>query len=85
MPEDRIVRFLGGGPLLRSSRFDALNGYSGDVVALGGAPIELVVANDASLQFLQLTSEAAFVFRVYEKTALHIKEPRAIAQLYMHS
>jgi uncharacterized linocin/CFP29 family protein len=85
MPENRIVRFLDGGPLLRSSRFDALNGYSGVVVALGGGPIEIVVASDVSLQFLQRTSEAAFVFRVYEKIALRIKEPKAIAQLYMHS
>ena len=83
MPQDRIIPFLGGGPLLRSSTLDALNGYSGVVVALGGAPIELVVASDVSLQFLQLTAEPAFVFRVYEKIALRIKEPRAIAQLYM--
>jgi uncharacterized linocin/CFP29 family protein len=83
MPQDRIIPFLGGGPLLRSSTLDALNGYSGVVVALGGAPVELVVASDVSLQFLQVTSEPAFVFRVYEKIALRIKEPRAIAQLYM--
>jgi uncharacterized linocin/CFP29 family protein len=83
MPQDRIIPFLGGGPLLRSSTLDALNGYSGVVVALGGAPIELVVASDVNLQFLQLTSEPAFVFRVYEKIALRIKEPRAIAQLSM--
>ena len=65
MPQDRIIPFLGGGPLLRSSTLDALNGYSGVVVALGGSPIELVVASDVSLQFLQVTSEPAFVFRVY--------------------
>jgi len=83
MPQDRIIPFLGGGPLLRSTTLDALNGYSGVVVALGGAPVELVVASDLSLQFLQVTSEPAFVFRVYEKIALRIKEPRAIAQLFM--
>jgi uncharacterized linocin/CFP29 family protein len=85
MPQDRIIPFLGGGPLLRSSTLDALNGYSGVVVALGGAPIELVVASDVSLQFLQVTSEPAFVFRVYEKIALRIKEPKAIAQLYIEA
>jgi uncharacterized linocin/CFP29 family protein len=83
MPQDRIIPFLGGGPLLRSTTLDALNGYSGLVVALGGAPVELVVASDLSLQFLQVTSEPAFIFRVYEKIALRIREPRAIAQLYM--
>jgi Encapsulating protein for peroxidase len=83
MPQDRIIPFLGGGPLLRSSTLDALRGYTGLVVALGGAPVELVVATDMSLQFLQVTNEPTFIFRVYEKIALRIREPRAIAQLYM--
>jgi uncharacterized linocin/CFP29 family protein len=83
MPQDRIIPFLGGGPLLRSSTLDALGGFSGLVVALGGAPVELVVASDVSLQFLQVTSEPVFIFRVSEKIALRIREPRAIAQLYM--
>ena len=83
MPQDRIIPFLGGGPLVRSSTLDALGGFSGLVVALGGAPVELVVASDVSLQFLQVTSEPVFIFRVSEKIALRIREPRAIAQLYM--
>ncbi len=83
MPQDRIIPFLGGGPLLRSSTLDALRGFTGLVVALGGAPVELVVATDVSLQFLQVTSEPTFIFRVYEKIALRIREPRAIAQLFM--
>jgi hypothetical protein len=36
-----------------------------------------------SLQFLQVTNEPTFIFRVYEKIALRIREPRAIAQLFM--
>jgi uncharacterized linocin/CFP29 family protein len=83
MPQDRIIPFLGGGPLLRSSTLDAFKEYSGLVVALGGAPVELVVAADMSLQFLQVTSEPVFIFRVCEKIALRIREPRAIVQLYM--
>ena len=84
MPQDRIVPFLGGGPLLRSSTL--LAGY-GVVVALGGAPIELVVATDMSLQFLQVTDPGPkmespyFLFRVYEKVALRIKERNAIVGL----
>ena len=85
MPQDRIIPFLGGGPLLRSSTLDAFREFSGVVVALGGAPVELVVATDVSLQFLQVTSEPVFVFRVYEKIALRIREPRAIVQLFMRS
>jgi uncharacterized linocin/CFP29 family protein len=83
LPQDRIIPFLGGGPLLRSSTLDDFNGYSGVVVALGGSPVELVVATDVSLQFLQVSADPTFLFRVSEKIALRIKEPDAIMQLYM--
>ena len=83
MPQDRIIPFLGGGPLLRSSTLDAWNGFTGLVVALGGAPVELVVATDICLQFLQVTAEPVFIFRVCEKIALRIREPKAIVQLSM--
>jgi uncharacterized linocin/CFP29 family protein len=84
LPQDRIIPFLGGGPLLRSSTLDvAFNLISGVVVALGGAPVELVVATDVCVQFLQLTADPLFVFRVCEKMALRIKEPEAIMQLAM--
>jgi uncharacterized linocin/CFP29 family protein len=78
LPQDRIIPFLGGGPLLRSS---TLPDNSGVVVALGGVPVELVVATDVSLQFLQLMIDPAFAFRVYEKMSLRIKEPGAIIAL----
>ncbi len=86
VPQDRIVPFLGGGPLLRSSTL--LPGY-GVVVALGGAPIELVVATDMSLQFVQVTEPPRppkmegpyFLFRVYEKVVLRIRERDAIVGL----
>jgi len=83
-PQDRIIPFLGGGPLLRSSTLDTPPVImSGVVVALGGSPVELVVATDVCLQFLQVTTDPAFVFRVFEKMALRIKEPIAIMQLQM--
>ena len=82
LPQDRIIPFLGGGPLLRSSTLD---GSAGVVVALGGAPIELVVATDMNLQFLQVSAEPVFLFRVSEKIALRIREPDAIVQLAMNS
>jgi len=78
LPQDRIIPFLGGGQLLRSS---TLPDYSGVVVALGGSPVELVVARDVSLQFLQVTVQPQFYFRVYEKMALRIKAPQAIVRL----
>jgi len=80
LPQDRIIPFLGGGPLLRSSTLDE---FAGVVVALGGAPLELVVASDMSVQFLQISPEPLFMFRVSEKIALRIREPDAIVQLVM--
>ena len=50
---------------------------TGIVVALGGEPVELVVATDMSLQFLQVTDKPNYVFRVYEKLALRIKSKDA--------
>ncbi len=83
LPQDRIIPFLGGGPLLRSSALTDYLGRSGVIVALGGAPVELVVATDVSLQFLQVTTLPSFVFRVYEKIRLRIKHPDAIINVYV--
>jgi uncharacterized linocin/CFP29 family protein len=78
LPQDRIIPFLGGGPLLRST---VLESEEGVVVALGGSPVELVISKDVSLQFLQLTDHPRYHFRVYEKMALRIKAPEAIMAL----
>ena len=78
LPQDRILPFLGGGALLRTSALDEDRGL---VIALGGAPIDLVVATDISVSFLQVTRDPWFVFRVYEKIVLRIKEPEAIVRL----
>jgi uncharacterized linocin/CFP29 family protein len=83
LPQDRITPFLGGGSLLRSSTLDDYNGHCGVVVALGGAPVELVVAKDIALQFLQVTEDPKVLFRVREKIALRIKEADAIVRLYV--
>lgn len=78
LPSDRIIPFLGGGPLLRSS---TLPHNEGIVVALGAAPVELVVATDISVGFLQVTTDPLYVFRVFEKIALRVKEKDAIEHL----
>jgi uncharacterized linocin/CFP29 family protein len=80
LPQDRIIPFLGGGPLLRSS---ALELETGVVVALGGAPLDLVVARDTSLEFLTVTPDPAYIFRVVEKIVLRIKQPTAICKLQL--
>jgi uncharacterized linocin/CFP29 family protein len=78
LPQDRIIPFLGGGSMLRSSALQPLEGV---VVALGGSAIELVVATDLSFQFLQVTVDPVFVFRVFEKIEVRIKDPGAIVAL----
>jgi uncharacterized linocin/CFP29 family protein len=78
LPQDRIIPFLGGGPLLRCS---VLLPYTGVVVALGGAPVELVVATDMTLQFLQITVAPVYYFRVFEKIVLRVKQQGAIMPL----
>lgn len=75
LPQDRILPFLGGGALLRSSTLPAGNGV---LVALGAAPVELVVATDVTMGFIQMTMDPLYAFRVYEKMVLRIKEPDAI-------
>jgi uncharacterized linocin/CFP29 family protein len=78
LPQDRIIPFLGGGSLHRSS---TLPKYSGVVVALAGAPVELVVATDVTLNLLQVTTDPMYAFRVFEKIALRIKEQAAIEHI----
>lgn len=77
LPSDRITPFL-NGPLLRSSTVPAETGI---VVALAGDPIDLVVATDMTVKFLQLSVEPRYVFRVYERIALRVKQPGAVCRL----
>ena len=77
-PQDQIVPLLGGGSLLRCSVIPPRNGV---VVALGGKPIELVIATDVSAQFLLLNDQPIYVFRVYEKLVLRIKSADAVVTL----
>lgn len=82
LPRDRILPFLQGGSLVRASAISPLvAGVRGVVVALGGNPVELVMATDMSVNYLQTTAstETRYVFSVSERVALRIKEPKAIA------
>jgi uncharacterized linocin/CFP29 family protein len=48
------------------------------LVALGGEPVDLVIAKDISVDFLQVTPDPAYVFRLHEKLVLRITSPGAI-------
>jgi uncharacterized linocin/CFP29 family protein len=87
LPRDRILPFL-EGPLLRSSAiFQGPYGSSppttawGIVIATSGNPIELIVASEIKIRYLQTTEEPRLIFRVSERIAVRIKEPKAIALL----
>jgi uncharacterized linocin/CFP29 family protein len=77
-PREQIVPLLGGGSLYRCSAIPPTNGV---VVALGGKPIELVIATDVSAQFLLLDATPTYVFRVYERLVLRIKSTDAVVTL----
>jgi hypothetical protein len=95
LPRDRILPFLGGDYLSRSNAIP--NGYGIVVAGVpayetdtygkrqkqsgGGGPVEIVVATDISLRYLQQTPEPKFLFRVWEKVALRVKEWDAVAVL----
>jgi hypothetical protein len=95
LPRDRILPFLGGEYLSRSNAIP--NGYGIVVAGVpacetdaygrrqkqsgGGGPVEIVVATDISLRYLQQTPEPKFLFRVWEKIALRVKEWDAVAVL----
>jgi len=74
LPSDRIMPFLDGGPLRRSS---AVPKDRGVIVALAGSPIDLVVASDVQARFLQLSVEPRYVLRVSERFVLRMKQPDA--------
>jgi uncharacterized linocin/CFP29 family protein len=70
LPADRITPML-KGPLLRSGRLDPNVVL---VVALGASAIDIVVATPPKAQFLQMTEDAKYLFRVYERFILRIKD-----------
>lgn len=77
LPADRITPLL-NGPLLRSGQMDKDNGI---VVSLTGSDIDIVVATPPKVQFLQVGPNAKYLFRVYEKFVLRIKDKTAVRPL----
>jgi uncharacterized linocin/CFP29 family protein len=75
LPTDRLGEFLDGRRVLRSGLLPPNRGV---VVALGGQPIELVLASDINVRFLQATLEPRYVLRVFERLVLRIKELDAV-------
>lgn len=86
LPKDRIEPLL-GSQLLRSGVMD-LPGQSGSdyqalgvVCSLAGDAMDLALAVDVAPQFLYVDQRARYVFRVVERFAPRIKQPKAIVRL----
>lgn len=77
LPSDRMTPFLGSAPL----RSSTLPKKSGVVVALAGGPIDIAVASDIDVRFLQVTADNTYVFRVSEKFVLRVKDSDAVVVL----
>jgi uncharacterized linocin/CFP29 family protein len=70
LPADRITPLL-KGPLLRSGQ---MYDRTGIVVSLAGNAIDIVVGTPPTVQFLQRREDAKFVFRVYERFVLRVRD-----------
>ena len=70
LPSDRIAPLL-KGPLLRSGKMNATTGV---VVSLGTNAVDIVIGTPPTAQFLQRTEDARFLFRVYTRFALRIRD-----------
>lgn len=71
LPADRITPVLRGGQLLRSGKVEAGTGV---LVSLAGNAIDIVLGKPPTVQFLQRTAEAKYLFRVYLRFALRIRD-----------
>ena len=78
LPTDRLVEFLDGRRVQRSGTLPANEGL---IIALGGEPIELVLARDVDISFLQVTLEPRHVLRIFERFVLRIKELDAVCRI----
>jgi uncharacterized linocin/CFP29 family protein len=71
LPADRVTPLLRGGPLLRSGGIDPETGI---MVSLAGKAVDVVVGTPPTAQFLQRTADAKFLFRVYVRFTLRIRD-----------
>jgi hypothetical protein len=71
LPADRIKPLLKEGPLLRSGKMDPDTGI---VVSLAGGAVDIVIGTPPTVQFLQRKENARFLFRVYERFVLRIRD-----------
>ncbi len=77
LPADSLPPIL-NGPLLRSS---TLADGMGLVISLQGNPVEIVVASEISVRYLQAKTNGEHVFRVSQRFVLRVKDKTAVARI----
>lgn len=77
LPSDRI-RPLIEGPLVRTG---TLPGRTGILFSLAGKPVEIVVAKEIGVTFLQVSPEPRWIYRVSERFVLRVKEPDSMVKI----
>ena len=77
LPADSIPPIL-NGPLLRSSTLEPGTGL---VVSLQGNPVEIVVADEIHVRYLQGMLNGEHAFRVSQRFVLRVKDATAIVRL----
>jgi uncharacterized linocin/CFP29 family protein len=77
LPSDRI-RPLIEGPLVRTGTLPARTGI---LFSLAGKPVEIVVAKEIGVTFLQVSTEPRWIYRVSERFVLRAKEPDSLVRI----
>jgi uncharacterized linocin/CFP29 family protein len=77
VPADRLR------PLVEQGFFStgAMPEATGLVVSVGGAPIDLAVGVEPTVSFLQVDGNGHYLFRVFERFALRLKDERSLVRL----
>jgi uncharacterized linocin/CFP29 family protein len=78
-PADRLRPLFTAGVFATS----ALPENSGVVVSVGGNSVDRAVGIDATTAFLQVESDGRYLFRVYERLALRVKDRQAVRRLVL--
>jgi len=71
LPADSIKDLLRGGSLLRSGMMEADTGI---VVSTAANAVDIVIGTPPTAQFLQRQADGRFLFRVYERFVLRIRD-----------
>jgi uncharacterized linocin/CFP29 family protein len=77
MPADRLRPLVAQGFFATA----AMPETTGLVVSVGGGAIDVAVAVEPTVSFLQLDSNGQYLFRVFERFALRLKDKRSLVRL----